>query len=671
MSLVAPILDDRRFQDLVDEAKNKIPHYTDKWTDHNVSDPGVTLIELFAWLTETTLFRLNRVPERHYVKFMEMLGMALHPPKPAQVPVTFWLTAPQEADITIEKGTEVATTQTETESSIVFTTDAPFIIQPPVLNTILKRVIRSSGKQDYASAQSPRRFADGIPENKEPFEVFSNVPQVNDALYFGFDTDVSHHILGFETDWQEASGSGIHPALPPLIWEASTGHSGARWHSCEWDLDTTKGFNTNGAVQIHVPKMGKHEIRKKELYWIRVRVKQISTAERHEGMEPYSKSPLLRRLVASSWGGTIAATHSHTISKEILGLSDGSAGQRFHLKVTPVLDRQSGEHVNVTVPGKVSEAWNEVADFADSKAQDKHYTIDSNSGEVRFGPAIRQPDGDIKLYGAIPPRDTQITFSAYRTGGGDVGNVRRGIINTLKTAIPFVAKISNRTPADGGLDQESLDDAMIRAPKVMRHRDRAVTPQDYEDLALQTPGVSIGRAKCIQTRPSEAGLSAPGQVYVTIIPKIFNPARLLTATELSPDPADITRLREYLDFRRLLTVRLRIEPPAYRGVSVRVELGINEGAEREAVEKRVLDKLYTFLNPLTGWRDEKGWPFGRDLYASDVYQSLQGLEGIQYFKSVALFDANPGGEKQGTAVDVINTLTHSVIASGVHEVVIV
>ncbi|MCA9922393.1 MAG: putative baseplate assembly protein [Anaerolineales bacterium] len=670
MSLAAPILDDRRFQDLVDEAKNKIPHYTPKWTDHNVSDPGVTLIELFAWLTETTLFRLNRVPERHYVKFMEMLGMTLQPPMPAKAPVTFWLTAPQESEVTINVGTEVATTQTETESSIIFTTDTSFVIQPPELNTILKRYTRSNGKQDYATALSPRRFADGIPDEKEPFEVFSSEPKVNDALYFGFTTDMSHHILGFEMAWQEASGSGIHPALPPLIWEASTGSTGTRWVECEWDLDTTKGFNTNGSIQIHVPKMGKLEIRKKELYWIRVRVKQIKASERDEGMEPYSKSPLLRRMISASWGGTIPATHSHTISKEILGSSDGSAGQRFQLKVVPVLERREGEHVIVHLTGEEAQAWQEVADFAESEAKDKHYTIDSNRGEVRLGPAIRQPDGDIKLYGAIPPRDAQITFSAYRTGGGDIGNVRRGILNTLKTAIPFVAKVSNRTPAEGGLDQESLEDAMIRAPKIMRHRDRAVTPQDYEDLALST-SLNIGRAKCIQTRPSEAGLSAPGQVYVTIIPKIFNPARLLTQAELSPDPADITRLRTYLDERRLLTVRLRIEPPAYRGVSVRVELGISEDADRDEVEKLVLDKLYTFLNPLTGWRDGKGWPFGRDLYASDVFQCLQGLAGIQYFRSVELYDANPGGEKQGSPLEVITTLTHSVIASGVHEVVFV
>ena len=64
MPLPEPILDDLRFQrDLVDEARRRIIRYCPEWTDYNVSDPGITLIELFAWMTEMTLFRLNQVPE--------------------------------------------------------------------------------------------------------------------------------------------------------------------------------------------------------------------------------------------------------------------------------------------------------------------------------------------------------------------------------------------------------------------------------------------------------------------------------------------------------------------------------------------------------------------------------------------------------------------------------
>src|SRR5512136_414032 len=96
MSLEKPKLDDRRFQDLVDEAKKRIPHYCKEWTDHNLSDPGVTLIELFAWMSDLLLYRLNQVPNLHYIRFMEMLGITLQEPLPAQTTVSFWLSKPQE-----------------------------------------------------------------------------------------------------------------------------------------------------------------------------------------------------------------------------------------------------------------------------------------------------------------------------------------------------------------------------------------------------------------------------------------------------------------------------------------------------------------------------------------------------------------------------------------------
>jgi predicted phage baseplate assembly protein len=126
MALLPPKLDDRHFQDLVDEAKKRIPQYCKEWTDHNVSDPGVTLIELFAWMTDIILYRMNRVPDLHYIKFMQMLGITLKGPVPAQVPVSFWLSEPQANAVIIPAGTEVASTQTETERSIIFTTDADF-----------------------------------------------------------------------------------------------------------------------------------------------------------------------------------------------------------------------------------------------------------------------------------------------------------------------------------------------------------------------------------------------------------------------------------------------------------------------------------------------------------------------------------------------------------------
>lgn len=663
MVLVTPKLDDRQFQDIVDEAKKRIPHYCKEWTDHNVSDPGVTLIELFAWMTDIILYRLNQVPDLHYIKFLEMLGITLREPVPAEVPVTFWLSQPQPIPIVIPAGTEVASTQTETERSIVFTTTADFRVEIPQLSAVNSRVTSDDGKKVFRN-QNLRRLAAGF----EGFEVFSAVPQVDDALYFGFENDLSHHILGFEMDFDPAGGAGVDPTMPPYMWEASTGKQEGRWRTCDVETDTTKGMNSAGRVQIHLPKMNKYTVGQKTLYWVRVRNKEISSAERREGMQPYDKSPRLRQASVASWGGTAPAIHAQQVVKEFLGQSDGSPGQRFQLQLTPILRRQPGETLVVQAKGEATRTWTEVTDLADSGPDDRHFTLDSVTGELRLGPAVRQRDGTIKLYGAIPPRGSNLTFARYRYGGGQEGNVQTGVLNTLKMAIPYIARVSNRQPAWGGLDAETLESAMMRAPAMLRSRDRAVTEEDFEFLARQALPAAIGRVKCLQPRPAEAGRIVPGQVFVLVIPRIPHPEGYLEPDQLKPRDEDIEALTAYLDDRRLLTTRLDIRPPAYHWVSVKVQLRAAPEVEEIQVEDEILARLYRFLNPLTGGPDRTGWPFDRDLFVSDVYQCLQVIPGVQFIRSVEMYVARPGGEATGEPVEFIEVLAHGVIASGRHVV---
>lgn len=662
MSLTAPKLDDRHFQDLVDEAKKRIPHYTPEWTDHNVSDPGVTMIELFAWMTDILLYRLNRVPERHTIKFMEMLGITLKEPVPATAPVTFWLSAPQKNPVIIPAGTEVASTQTETTPSIIFTTDEEARVDVPALNAILSRVAAAKGKQ--YQTQNLRRVAAGF----DGFDAFSPTPAVDDALYFGFANDLSHHILGFELTCDGAGGAGIDPTMPPVVWEASTGDKDDRWRPCVVDVDTTKGMNASGRIHIHVPEMGPYSVNNQKAYWVRVRVRDISAEERAEGMRPYRTTPRLQKIAAAAWGITTQATHARLIRDEFLGQSDGTPGQQFKLQVTPVLSRQPGQTLVVQPPNEALQVWTEVRDFADSGAFDRHFTLDGVTGEVRLGPALRQPDGTMKLYGAVPPRGANLIFKQYRTGGGQEGNVQAGILNTLKTSIPFVARVSNREPAWGGQDAESLETAVMRAPKLLRSRDRAVTASDFEFLARQTPDVNISRVKCLQPRPSEAGRVDPGKVYVLVIPRVPQPDGFLPASQLELPEDDQARLMAYLDERRLLTTRLEIVAPAYHWVAVRVSLRAEPGANETAVEADVLARLYHYLNPITGGKDGEGWPFGRDLYISDVYQCLQGLPKVQFVREVTMYAANEAGEAQGEPVERIDVRSHGVVASGLHGV---
>ena len=664
MGLPVPQLDDRHFQDLVDEAKKKIPHYSKEWTDHNVSDPGVTMIELFAFMMDVLLYRLNKVPDLHYIRFMEMFGIHLQGPVPARVPVTFWLSAPQPSSVVIPAGTEVSSTQTEMEPPVIFTTEAEFTVSPPELSNLLTRVTSSDGAKKTFREQNLRRMDAGF----EEFDAFSQVPQVDDAMYFGFDNDLSNHLLGFEMACDPAGGAGIDPSLPPYIWEASTGDSDQHWQSCQVDVDTTRGMNAGGQIRIFLPPMGKHLVNGGSRYWVRARVKEISPSEAKEGMRPYRVSPRIRRVQVSSWGGTVWAAQSRKVEREFLGQSDGTPGQRFNLKLTPLLTRKPGESLTVQVEGQPPSQWKEVSDFASSGANDRHYTLDSLSGEMRFGPAVRQPDGTVKLYGAIPARGANLIFDRYDYGGGQQGNVQERVINTLKTAIPYIGRVSNRQPAWGGLDAETLEAAMTRAPAMLRSCDRAVTEQDYEFLARQALPAAIGRVKCLQPRPSDVGRVAPGQVYMLVIPRVAKPAGYIAPDALVMDPSHLAALTAYMDERRLLTTRVNVRPPAYHWVAVKVRLRAAAGADRSALQAEVLARLNRFINPLTGGPDGQGWEFGRELFISDIYPCLQGIPNLLFVRSLEMFAAQPGGAAQGEAREVIEVVSHGVVASGQHQV---
>ncbi|MCJ7701503.1 MAG: putative baseplate assembly protein, partial [Anaerolineales bacterium] len=427
-------------------------------------------------------------------------------------------------------------------------------------------------------------------------------------------------------------------------------------------------MNKSGRIQIHLPKMGKYAPNKTSAYWVRGRIKKISPAEAQQGVRPYQTSPILRQCSVGSWGGTSPATHAQQIAQEFIAQSDGSPGQRFQLKYAPILDRLPDESLVVQVEGTSHQVWKEVGDFADSGVADRHYTLDSVTGELRFGPAVRQPDGTIKLFGAVPPRGANLIFERYRYGGGQNGNIQAHILNTLKTAIPYIARVSNREMAWGGVDVESVESAKMRVPALLRSRERAVTEDDFEFLATQALPAAIGRVKCLQPRPAEAGRVTPGQVFVLVIPSLPSPQGRLEPDQLKLKDEHIIALTDFLNERRLLTVRLDVRPPAYYWVAVKVQLHPAPGENKSEVESQVLARLNRFLNPLTGGQEGKGWPFGRDLFLSDVYQCLQGIPNVHFIRSVEMFAAQADGKPQGDPLESLEIVSHGVVASGLHAV---
>jgi predicted phage baseplate assembly protein len=619
MSLPAPDLDDRRFQDIVDEAKRRINRLCPDWTDHNVSDPGVALIELFAWMTEMTLYRLNQVPDRLYVKFLELVGVELFSAVPARADLLFRLTAAREEIVRVPAGTQVSTERRDDEAPIVFLTDSELRIRPPKLMACLTH----TGDRYADHWEELRREAASV-------QLFPTL-QVDEAVYFGLAESAAGNLLRLDVT-TGPEGAGVDPRRPPRVWEA---WDGTAWKNVRILDDTSAGFNSTGEVTLLLPM--RHEalaIGSKRAFWIRCRLVRPV-----EGQPDYTNPPILEQLSAVALGGAVPAHHAEPAPAELLGTSNGRPGQVFQVRRVPVLPRRFDETVRVVLPrhertGEPEEQeWTEVADLSDAEADDRVFTWSGANGEIRFGPRVLDRAGRVWQHGAIPPIDAQIYVTGYRFGGGRRGNVPADRLTVLHTSIPFVSGVTNLDPSTGGVDAETVENAKVRGPMLLRGGRRAVTAEDVERLTLDA-APSVARARCLPPdNPAE-----PARLLV--VPRVDVAPENLTLDDLALTEELEETIKAYLEPRRLLTMRLRIDAPRYQGVKVVAEVRAAPGVRTETVRERAERALYEYLNPLTGGPSGQGWPFDTDLRLGDVYGVLHGSFGVQGVEAVHFFSAD-------------------------------
>ena len=637
--LPCPDLDDRHFQDFVDEAKRFVQQRCPEWTDHNVSDPGVTLIELFATMVDQVVYRLNRVPDRHYVKFLELLGLELLPPKDARADVTFWLSAALPDTVPIPVGTEVATIRTEQEEAISFQVIEDLEIVPCELLHVAKSL---EGKiTDCGRALAGTGF-----------DCFSSVPRPGDALLVGLNRPVPRCAVALRIDCR-IEGVGVDPTRPPIVWEAWTG---ADWATCEVDRDETGGLNRAGDVVLHVPA-GHSEsvIAGEKAAWLRCRV-----AEAEPDRPDYSSSPMLIRLSASTIGGTARVGQAEVVDGEIVGFSGGVAGQRFRLRHRPVV---RGPHPIVLEVATETgwEAWTEVRTFSDSRPIDPHFTLDAAAGELALGPAVREADGSLRNYGAIPPKGAALRIPRYRSGGGRRGNVARGAISVLKSSVPYVGQVENRAPAAGGVDAEDIESAKVRGPILLRSRNRAVTVEDYEELAREAAS-DIARVRCVP-----AGGDDERAVRVLVVPAVGENVDL-GFEQLVPNEATLAAIAGYLEERRVIGVRVIVEPPVYQGITVVARLRARRGVRAARLTTEALAALHRHFHPVVGGDDGTGWPFGRAVHIGEVYSVLQSVPGTEYVEEARIFPADPITGRRGKELARLELGGNALVFSYEHQV---
>jgi predicted phage baseplate assembly protein len=653
-------LDDRNFQDLVNEARLRLSQRCPEWSEHNVSDPGITLVELFAWLTEAIIYRLNRVPEKLHVTLLNLLGIQLEPPVAATTVLRFRLSAPATENVEIPAGeTEVGTVRTANEEAIVFQTAEDFTIPPA--RPVYYAVKRGGAVKDVG-------VANGVAKPKGADQhAFGSPPKAGDALYVGFDVPLANILLELDVDCSQARGAGVDPEDPPLRWEVSDAEEETGWLEAEVVEDLTGGFNYgSGKVTVQLP--GRHQavpIAGHRAYWVCCRL-DTKTRSGATASATYTHPPEIHELTAAPIGAVIPAAHSSRIDEEVLGTSDGTPGQVFDFHYYPILDPTPEEYLEVLDPGTGSfEQWEPVESFVESKATARHYLLNAAAGQLEFGPAIRVPDGSWRQYGAVPAKGATLRFNRYRHGGGRQGNVAANTLTVLKSAIPGVDTVTNLRPAFGGVDAESLESARTRAAMEIRTRYRAVTPDDFEFLSGEA-SPRVARAVCLP--PGEDGM-----VRVHILPMVAPADRQLSLEELSPDEGLLTEVAEYLDERKVIGMSLELLPVKLRGVSVVVNVQASYNADLERVEQDVSYALYTYLNPLVGGSTEghgDGWEFGRALNQGELFGIVRKIEGVDFIKILRVYETDLATGKQDPkpAGSYLEIGGDELVASGSHIV---
>jgi hypothetical protein len=289
-------------------------------------------------------------------------------------------------------------------------------------------------------------------------------------------------------------------------------------------------------------------------------------------------------------------------------------------------------------------SWTPVTDFLRSGPTDFHYILDPETGVICFGNGFN---------GRVPPVTEHIRARFYRHTRGDVGNVPTGLKWSLFLSSAGHQKCpgnppesgsmgDNFNPGEGGALPESIDEAQLRSRKLFHTQQRLLTAEDYELQTLQTPGLRVSRAKAMPNHnPNLPKIPYPGDVTVVVVPEPLPGAIKPGVEPPSPSQGFRDTIRNFLNSRRIVTANVHVVGPKWVQINVSASVILMKGAAAKDVHDRLLAKLNEFLDPLRGGPDRgKGWPFGRAVFPSEIYQLLAQDPDVEYATDVTL-DVTP------------------------------
>ena len=635
--LPPPNLDDRTWSDLIGDAIALIPQYAPQWTNQGPSDIGITLIELFAYLVEGLTYRLNQVPDKNYIAFLNLLGITRVPPDPARAFLTFAATT---APVLVAKGSQAQTAATETLAPIVFETDQDLTVLPVNLESSL--LINKSAGNTYSNVSGEFTVPPAT-------GATLNIPASQSIqLCLGFD-QASTAPLNLLTRLFQPLVSGTATVtwlystttVQPALWTALPALG---------PTDGTAGLTQDGVVQLTIPPdwtsqapptwaglppTTPGDLVNSAYFWIGLRIANLSATE----PIALGVSWILFNAVSSYSALTIAAP-------ETLGTGDGSSFQVFPLANGPLFATPGSttpySHLVAQVSGVT---WTQVDDFPEGPGQ--YYRVDPIQSQISFG--NYDPLSNTG-HGTVPQSSDTVVATTYRyVEAGAAANVGAGSIVSLFKPIPGVSAVTNLFSAYGGSDAEAIAETMRRAPQLLRNRDRAITVDDYEFLTLQASS-ELATACCLP--PTDAyGPGVYGQldrgagnVNVIIVPALGPEV----SAQPQPTPELLQAVTTYLDGRRDLTALLHMVGPRYLPVDVTITAApwaaaISAGLLSSAndLQAQIEAQIQFYLHPVVGGADGTGWQVGQHVYIADLYKAIMPAESLGFISELVIQGGTP------------------------------
>lgn len=693
MPIIPPILDDRSFDDLVDEALRRIPAHTPEWTNPRVGDPGRAIIDLFAWLTDTLLYRANLVPERQRLAFLRLLGASMRPATAARGVVSVLV---DDADATAATTIAALATvkgpvpfETTHELTVFPVTMEAYYKQP--VEAAYKRTLTASEQRDLQALLTGLKSVYGLKDDAvgyvttAAFTKGAAEPTGFDVVGRTLDHTLWLALLAPKPEHVEAvraalgsrpEGSprllniGVVPALeqapdaslaaqaalvaaigprPPVphAWEISAVDAAGEveYHALDVVADTTKGLTERGVVRLALPSAefigappeGDDVVLTAGVGDRPPRLDVPETAARLVAWLRLRPADAVGSLPLS-WIGVNGAEIDQrtTMTARVVGQSNGAPDQVFALNAPSVEPATLVVQVDETGRGYVP--WTRVDDLAVAGRDDGVFALDPEAGTITFGDGVR---------GRIPEAGRRVRVALMRAGGGEAGNLAPGVLKEISATgldgAPVAArlKVQQSVATVGGDRAETLDEAERRIPAIFHHHDRAVTEADFRELAATTPGARLGRVEVLpRFKPQQRRDDVPGVTTVMVLPRKDG----TSAPDPRPDRPLLETVYAYLDQRRTLGTELYVIGCEYVPLALAVGVSLRTPLDQDTVLRAVREALRGYLWPLApGGIDGTGWPLERPVTDRELEVVVARVPGVSMVHGVRLFTRAAAG----------------------------